>query len=454
MLRESESFAELRRKTLGEASRIHLAADLQALSRRQLEEIQQNNLARTVEALGKNPAAAAGWPGALDIRVPRDLARMPLFSPVDLQSTCPPSTEDLVLGDGGSGLALRSSGTSGRRKVLYHSWEFTERVAFLGARGVVSALGTIPRRMANFLYPAELNGAFSFAQDVTRLLDAMSFPMGSSALASPETPEVLRDHAVDTVICSPSAGLKLLTEDTAGALAAVRNFLYIGEILGESRERQLAEARPELRVRSLSYSTSETGPIGYQCAYQTGSTHHLHEDALVVEVIDTAAERIQPDGRVGEVVVTTLTDSGMPLLRYQVGDEGYIETGPCLCGSAARRLTLVGRVRQSVNVDSTTISQELVMDRLSVLGITDPADCQFQVRTHETGFSIRLLVSDRTPSGLTADDAVAALRGAYHMQRVFTAPSYRGLTVERVDSSRFHHTDRGKVPFFHEEHAG
>lgn len=450
MLKAVESFSEWRGKALAEASRIHLPVDLDVLTRRQLEKIQQHNLARTVEALGQDPVAAARWPGVLDVRVARDLTRMPLFSPADLQETCPPGTEDLVLGDGGSGLALRSSGTSGRRKILYHSWEFVERVAVLGARGVRGALGTSPRRVAVFLYPAELNGAFGFAQDVTRLLGAMAFPMGSSALDSPETPEILRDHEVDTVVCSPSAGVKLLTEDTTGSLAAVRNFLYIGEILGESRERQLAEARPDLRVRSLSYSTSETGPIGYQCAYLTGSTHHLHEDALVVEVIDTAAGCVQSDGRVGEVVVTTLTDSGMPLLRYQVGDEGYIETGPCLCGSAARRLTLVGRVRQSVNVDSTTISQELVMERLATLGVTDPADCQFQVVRHGTDFSIRLLLSERTPPGLTSDAVFAALDGAYHMQRVFTTPSYRELTVDRVDSSRFHHTDRGKVPFFHE----
>ncbi|MFD5111287.1 MULTISPECIES: phenylacetate--CoA ligase family protein [unclassified Streptomyces] len=432
-----------------------MAENLDTLSRAQLEEIQQRNLALTVSALRDHPDVAASWPGALDLRVARDLLKLPLFSPADLQQTCPPTTENLVLGDGSSGLVLRSSGTSGLRKMIYHSWEFSWRVSYLGARGVRSALRPRPRRIANFLYPAELNGAFGFAQEVAQLLPAMAFPMGSSALASPETPEVLRDHQVDTVICSPSAGTQLLTGDaTRELLRCVTNFLYIGEIMGESRERQLAEARPDLTVRSFSYSTSETGPIGYQCAYQSGSTHHLHEDVLVVEVIDTDAERIQPDGRVGEVVVTMLTDSGMPLLRYQVGDEGFIETEPCLCGSAARQLTLTGRVGQSMNVDSTTISRDLVMEQLATLGITDPADCQFQVTLHDPGFSIRLLLSERTPSGVTAEDAVAALYGAYHMGRVFTAPSYRGLTLERVDSSAFHHTVRGKTPFFVERTAG
>lgn len=442
-------------------SGIELAENLDTLSRAQLEDIQQRNLAATVSALRQNPDVAASWPGALDLRVARDLLKLPLFSPADLQETCPPASENLVLGDASAGLVLRSSGTSGLRKMIYHSWEFSRRVSYLGARGVRSALKPRPRRVANFLYPGELNGAFGFAQEVTELLPAMAFPMGSSAFASPETPEVLRDHRVDTVICSPSAGTQLLTGDATRELLAgvVTNFLYIGEILGESRERQLAAARPDLTVRSFSYSTSETGPIGYQCAYQSGSTHHLHEDVLVVEVIDTDAERTQPDGRVGEVVVTTLTDSGMPLLRYQIGDEGYIETEPCLCGSAARQLTLTGRVGQSMNVDSTTISRDLVMEQLGTLGITDPADCQFQVVQHGPdgprgpGFSIRLLLSDRTPTGVTAEDAIAALYGAYHMGRVFTAPSYRGLTLERVDGSAFHHTPRGKTPFFVERPA-
>lgn len=68
--------------------------------------------------------------------------------------------------------------------MIYHSWEFSRRVSALGARGVRSALRPHPRRIANFLYPGELNGAFTFAQEVTELLPAMSFPMGSSALAS------------------------------------------------------------------------------------------------------------------------------------------------------------------------------------------------------------------------------------------------------------------------------
>ncbi|MCI3224490.1 phenylacetate--CoA ligase family protein [Streptomyces sp. NP-1717] len=439
----------------GESSKIELAENLDILTRAQLEEIQQRNLARTVEALKRNPAVAAGWPGALDVRVPRDLLKLSLFSPADLQASCPPASENLVLGDGRSGLVLRSSGTSGRRKMIYHSWEFSRRVSALGARGVRSALRPHPRRIANFLYPGELNGAFTFAQEVTELLPAMSFPMGSSALASPETAELLQENRVDAVICSPSAGTGLLTGDaTRELLRGVDSLLYIGEILGESRERQLADARPDLRVRSFSYSTSETGPVGYQCTYQSGSTHHLHEDVLVVEVVDTEAERIQPDGRVGEVVVTMLTDSGMPLLRYRIGDEGFIETRPCLCGSAARQLTLTGRVGMSMNVDSTTISRDLVMERLATLGISDPADCQFQVTQHDPGFSIRLLVSERTPPSVTAEDAVAALHGAYHMGRVFTAPLYRGLTLERVDSSEFHHTARGKTPFFVNRPAG
>ena len=85
----------------------------------------------------------------------------------------------------------------------------------------------------------------------------------------------------------------------------------------------MRSAVPDLAVRSLAYSTSETGPLGYQCRHQAGAVHHLHEDANVLEVVDEAGRPVPP-GTPGELVVTPLTTSGMALLRYRLGDRGQL----------------------------------------------------------------------------------------------------------------------------------
>src|ERR1700704_3412660 len=120
-----------------------------------------------------------------------------------------------------------------------------------------------------------------------------------------------------------------------------------------------ARAQPR-SLPSLAYSTSETGPLGYQCRHQTGAVHHLHEDAVVLEVIDEAGRPVPP-GTPGELVVTPLTTSGMALFRYRLGDRGQLLTGACACGSAARSVLLLGRMPNSMTVDTSTVPRDHLM---------------------------------------------------------------------------------------------
>ncbi|GGU97902.1 hypothetical protein GCM10010211_76510 [Streptomyces albospinus] len=412
--------------------------------------MRSHNLLATVDAIVKRPAAAARWPGIEDVRTADDLRKLPLMSPDALEDLCPPAVTDLALDSVDSGMVLRSSGTSGKRKVLYHSWEFDTRVTHLGARGVRAALTTAPRRVGNCLYPGELNGAFSFAQDLTRRLGAQTYPLGTS-MRTEELLEVVREHRIDTLIGSPAMGADLLSDPAnLASLASLRTYLYIGENLGAARAAVMAVAIPGLRVRSLSYSTSETGPIGYQCPFQGDGTHHVHDDAMYVEVVDPETGAEVADGEEGEVITTTLTDTGMPLVRFRIGDRAIRHTGGgCACGSHASRITLTGRVPRSLNVDGATISQDLVMAQLRGVGVADPVDCQFQVRrAPDRGFDVLLLLSDRLAVRPTGDEVLRRLREGYHLGRVFAMPGFRGFTLRCVPTTDFVRNTRGKTPFF------
>jgi phenylacetate-CoA ligase len=75
------------------------------------------------------------------------------------------------------------------------------------------------------------------------------------------------------------------------------------------------------------YATTEVGPIAWECLRAPGRFHVLHPD-VHVESVD------------GELVVTRLRDSALPLLRYATGDRGAVEHAACACG--ARGATIVG----------------------------------------------------------------------------------------------------------------
>ena len=88
------------------------------------------------------------------------------------------------------------------------------------------------------------------------------------------------------------------------------------------------------------YGLTETGyGGGVECQARQG--YHLREADLYVEIIDPLTGQPLPDGESGEIVVTTLTRTGMPLIRYRTGDVSRFIPGECPCGSVLKRLDRV-----------------------------------------------------------------------------------------------------------------
>lgn len=86
---------------------------------------------------------------------------------------------------------------------------------------------------------------------------------------------------------------------------------------------------------------------GIECDAHDG--YHLRETDLYFEIVDPISGAVMPDGEYGEVVFTTLTRRGMPLIRYRTGDISRMITKPCLCGSQLRRLETI-RTRKNTAV--------------------------------------------------------------------------------------------------------
>jgi phenylacetate-CoA ligase len=177
--------------------------------------------------------------------------------------------------------------------------------------------------------------------------------------------------------------------------------------------------------------------------------HHLHEDASVLEVVDEAGVPV-PAGTPGELVVTPLTTSGMALFRYRLGDRGRLLTGTCDCGSAARSVVLLGRMPNSMTVDTITFSSDHLMAALGTLGLSTPTDCQFQVLWEGHRYRVRLLLSPAAPQGITTDTVRTALRGAHEVHEVIASPRCLDFEVQRATTDQFARTQRGKVPVLYQ----
>ena len=85
------------------------------------------------------------------------------------------------------------------------------------------------------------------------------------------------------------------------------------------------------------YGMTEMGLGGaVECAARRG--YHFREADLLVEIVDPRTRQPLPDGRPGEIVFTTLTREGMPLIRYCTGDVAAFRLAPCTCGTTLRTL--------------------------------------------------------------------------------------------------------------------
>jgi phenylacetate-coenzyme A ligase PaaK-like adenylate-forming protein len=100
------------------------------------------------------------------------------------------------------------------------------------------------------------------------------------------------------------------------------------------------------------YGMTEMGLGGaVECGARCG--YHFREADLLVEIVDPQTRHPVPNGTPGEIVFTTLTREGMPLIRYGTGDRAAFKQGTCPCGTALRTLDVVrGRWQDRLSLGS------------------------------------------------------------------------------------------------------
>ncbi|MDD2319607.1 MAG: AMP-binding protein [Geobacteraceae bacterium] len=98
------------------------------------------------------------------------------------------------------------------------------------------------------------------------------------------------------------------------------------------------------------YGMTEMG-LGAAVDCRALAGYHIREADLFFEIVDPDTGQPVPDGHWGEVVFSTLTRKGMPLVRYRSGDLSRFISEPCPCGTILKRLEWVaGRIRGGVCV--------------------------------------------------------------------------------------------------------
>ena len=198
---------------------------------------------------------------------------------------------------------------------------------------------------------------------------------------------LIRDLGITGIACTPSYALHLAETMDKMGIRKEDIRLRIGAFGAEPwTENMRAEIENRLGLQGYNlYGLSEImGPcVSYECGCKNGS--HICEDHFFPEIIDPETLEPLPQGQTGELVFTTLTKEGMPLLRYRTRDLCSLIPGECECGRTSVRMgRILGRsddmlIIRGINVfpsqvESVILSTEefephyqLVIDRIDNL---------------------------------------------------------------------------------------
>lgn len=258
-----------------------------------------------------------------------------------------------------------SSGTTGQVSVVGYTAGDLERWSQCFARAL-SAAGVTREDIVHVAYGYGLfTGGLGAHYGVERLGAAVIPVSGGN---TSRQAKILEDFQVDALACTPSYALHIAdaARDAGIDLPSLR--LRVGIFGAEpwsASMRDQLESTFGIKAFDI-YGLSEVmGPgVGFECQEQNGL--HINEDHFLIEIVDPQTLEPVPDGEYGEVVFSTITKEGIPLIRYRTRDISRILPGTCPCGRTSRRLErLTGRsddmlIIRGVNVYPSQIEDILV----------------------------------------------------------------------------------------------
>jgi len=310
---------------------------IETIDRKDLEKLQLKRLNRTLKQANRSSFYRGRVPE--EIKSLDYLKKLPFTTKSDLRNSYPRGMvcvpiEALVR-------LHSSSGTTGSATVVYHTRSDLENWTELVARSMYMTGVRKGDVFQNMMGYGLFTGGLGLHYGSERL-GALTIPASSGN--SKRQIRLMRDFGTTVIHITPSYALHLAAIFEQEGVDPPRDLSLRIAFLGA--EPYIEETRK--RIEQLyglnaynSYGLSEmNGPgVAFECTYKQGM--HLWEDSFILEIVDPQNGQLLPDGEEGEIVLTTLTREGMPIIRYRTGDIASVYPEPCPCGRTHRRISRI-----------------------------------------------------------------------------------------------------------------
>ena len=381
----------------------------ETMSRDEIHEIQSRELRSVTKRVYDNVPFYRQKMDAIgvkpeDIKEAEDIEKLPFTEKSDLRDNYPfglfaVPREQIVR-------VHASSGTTGKPTVAGYTQQDLDTWAELMARSM-SCAGITKDSVVHVAYGYGLFTGGLGAHYGAERIGATVVP--ASGGNTQRQLMLIRDFGATALACTPSYAMNLADAMEKAGMDMSEIKLEAGVFGAEpwsEHMREQLEKRLHIRAHDVYGLTEMMGPgVAMDCVERNGL--HVWEDHFLPEIIDDDLKGV-PYGTEGELVITTLTKQGMPLLRYRTHDISSLDIRPCACGRTHVRMKRVKArtddmlIIRGVNVFPSQIEHSL----LKIQGIAP----QYQIVVDRKGSldTIEVQVElDRTLIGDTVRDLEA-----------------------------------------------
>lgn len=346
----------------------------ECMGRKEMRELQNRRLRATVERVYHNSTFYRSKMQELgitpmDIETIDDLVKLPFTTKTDLRDNYPfglfsaPMSEIVRL--------HASSGTTGKPVVAGYTRKDLSTWAEVMAR-TFSSGGCTRNDVFQVAYGYGLFTGGLGAHYGAELLGASVIPISSGN--TEKQVQLMTDFGTTALCCTPSYALYLaeaIHEMGVQDKLKLKYGFFGAEPWTEEMRREI-EDKLRLKAFDIFGLTEVIGPgVAYDCEAQNGM--HINEDHFLPEIVDPATLQPVEPGKVGELVFTTITKEGMPVIRYRTKDLTSLMYDECSCGRRSVRMKkIMGRSDDMLIIRGVNVFPSQIESVLLEFGETAP----------------------------------------------------------------------------------